>query len=85
MVYVPLQKKNSSHRPSGMVKQKYEAEGDLGTVASVAKGKQRTLGFGLKPKPLLAKEVLAAFKSIVRIRVLCLLGICDMEMIVYEV
>ena len=48
-----------------MIKQKYEAEGDLGTVASVAKGKQRTLGFGIKPKPLLAKEVLAAFKTIV--------------------
>ena len=48
-----------------MVKTKYESEGDLGTVASSAKAKQRTLGFGIKPKPLLAKEVLGAFKKIV--------------------
>ena len=55
-----------------MVKQRYEAEGDLGTVASSAKAKQRTLGFAFaKPKPLLAKEVLGAFKKIVSVLFLC--------------
>ncbi|GFH57602.1 ligase [Chaetoceros tenuissimus] len=47
-----------------MIKQKYEADGDLGTVAMTAKGKQRTLGFGIKPKPLAAKEVLQVFREI---------------------
>jgi hypothetical protein len=48
-----------------IIKQKYETEGDLGKVAKSAKGKQRTLGFGVKPKPLFAKEVLAVFRQIV--------------------
>jgi DNA ligase 1 len=47
-----------------MIKQQYQQEGDLGTVAKVSKGKQRTLGFGAKPKPLLAKEVLAVLREI---------------------
>jgi DNA ligase-1 len=47
-----------------MIKQKYEADGDLGTVAMTAKGKQRTLGFGIKPKPLAANEVLSVFRQI---------------------
>ena len=60
----------SGTKPS-MVKQRYEAEGDLGTVASSAKAKQRTLGFAFaKPKPLLAKEVLGAFKKIVSVLLL---------------
>jgi hypothetical protein len=37
----------------------------LGKVAKSAKGKQRTLGFGVKPKPLFAKEVLTVFRQIV--------------------
>mmetsp|Transcript_17486 Transcript_17486/g.24583 ORF Transcript_17486/g.24583 Transcript_17486/m.24583 type:complete len:682 (-) Transcript_17486:182-2227(-) len=49
-----------------LIKKKYESEGDLGTVAKVSKGKQRTLGFGMKPKPLLAKEVLASFRQIAK-------------------
>jgi DNA ligase 1 len=49
-----------------MVKQKYESEGDLGTVAKASKGKQRTLGFGSKPQPLLAKDVLTTFRAIAR-------------------
>jgi DNA ligase-1 len=53
----------SGTNPS-MIKRKYEHEGDLGTVAMAAKGKQRTLGFGMKPKPLLAQEVLTSFKAI---------------------
>ena len=53
----------SGSNPS-MIKQKYEADGDLGTVAMTAKGKQRTLGFGIKPKPLAAKEVLSVFRQI---------------------
>jgi DNA ligase-1 len=36
----------------------------LGTVAKASKGKQRTLSFGVKPKPLLAKDVLAVFREI---------------------
>ena len=48
-----------------IIKKKYESEGDLGSVAESSKGKQRTLGFGAKPKPLLAKEVLAVFREIV--------------------
>jgi hypothetical protein len=47
-----------------MVKQRYEADGDLGTVAQHAKGKQRTLGFGMKPKPLAAEDVLSVFRQI---------------------
>ena len=35
--------------------------GDLGTVAMSAKSKQKTLGFGMKPKPLLLKDVLQFF------------------------
>jgi len=54
----------SGSNPS-IIKQKYEADGDLGTVAMTAKGKQRTLvGFGIKPKPLVAKEVLEVFRQI---------------------
>lgn len=69
----------SGTNPS-MVKQRYEAEGDLGTVASSAKAKQRTLGFAFaKPKPLLAKEVLGAFKKIVS--VLFFVG-CELTLLV---
>lgn len=50
---------------SAMIKQKYEVEGDLGSVAKNAKGKQRTLGFGIKPKPLAVHEVLNVFRQIV--------------------
>mmetsp|Transcript_5766 Transcript_5766/g.11827 ORF Transcript_5766/g.11827 Transcript_5766/m.11827 type:complete len:1094 (+) Transcript_5766:357-3638(+) len=50
-----------------MIKKKYEAEGDLGTVAQTCKGKQRTLvGFGKVGgmKPLMVKEVLNVFRQI---------------------
>jgi DNA ligase-1 len=47
-----------------MIKLKYETDGDLGVVAMTAKGKQRTLGFGIKPKPLSAFEVLEVFRQI---------------------
>lgn len=47
-----------------MIKQQYESQGDLGTVAKASKGKQRTLSFGAKPKPLLARDVLAVFRDI---------------------
>jgi len=53
----------SGTNPS-MIKQKYEAEGDLGFVAKNAKAKQRTLGFGKKPKPLMASEVLSVLRQI---------------------
>lgn len=38
----------------------------MGTVAKASKGKQRTLGFGVKPKPLLAKDVLTLFREIAK-------------------
>jgi len=50
-----------------MIKKKYEAEGDLGTVAQTSKGKQKTLvGFGRMagPKRLEAREVLKVFREI---------------------
>jgi DNA ligase-1 len=50
-----------------MIKQKYESHGDLGSVAMNAKGKQRTLGFGRKPKPLDANEVLNVYRQIAAI------------------
>ena len=49
-----------------IIKKKYEAEGDLGTVAKTSKGKQRTLGFGAKPKPLMASDVLQVFREIAK-------------------
>jgi len=49
-----------------LVKQKYEAEGDLGTVAMASKGKQRTLNFGMKPKSLAANDVLEVFREIAK-------------------
>jgi DNA ligase-1 len=52
---------------TAMVKQKYKAEGDLGTVAQTFKSKQRTLMFGAKPKPLLVTEVLQVFRDIANI------------------
>ncbi|KAL3914950.1 MAG: hypothetical protein SGILL_005872 [Bacillariaceae sp.] len=50
-----------------VVKAKYEDVGDLGTVAQTAKSKQRTLGFGLKPKPLTIPQVLQVFREIANI------------------
>jgi hypothetical protein len=50
-----------------IIKKKYEAEGDLGTVAMTSKGKQKTLvGFGRMagPKRLEAQEVLRVFREI---------------------
>ena len=47
-----------------IVKQKYKSDGDLGTVAQNAKGKLGMLGFGIKPKPLAAEEVLNVFRQI---------------------
>jgi DNA ligase 1 len=50
------------------VKEKLDAEGDLGTVAQTCKSKQRTLGFGMsKPKPLLVSQVLNTFREIANI------------------
>jgi ATP-dependent DNA ligase len=50
-----------------MVRQKYKAEGDLGTVAQTCKSKQRTLMFGAKLKALLVTEVLQVFREIANI------------------
>lgn len=49
------------------VKEKYEEEGDLGNVAKSCKSKQRTLAFGIKPKPLTAHQVLKTFREIASI------------------
>ena len=51
-----------------VIKKQYETVGDLGTVAMTAKGKQRTLGFGLKKiKPLTSDEVLKVFRQIANV------------------
>eukprot|EP00934_Nitzschia_sp_Nitz4_P002723 Nitzschia sp. Nitz4//scaffold65_size103378//35545//38141//NITZ4_004463-RA/size103378-augustus-gene-0.79-mRNA-1//1//CDS//3329556231//2713//frame0 len=52
---------------ASFVKEKYEEEGDLGTVAQSFKGKQRTLSFGIKPKPLTVQQVLKIFREIANI------------------
>lgn len=49
------------------VKTTYQEEGDLGIVAQSCKSKQRTLGFGAKPKPLTAQGVLQVFREIASI------------------
>eukprot|EP00814_Leptocylindrus_danicus_P006390 CAMPEP_0116016860 /NCGR_PEP_ID=MMETSP0321-20121206/7720_1 /TAXON_ID=163516 /ORGANISM="Leptocylindrus danicus var. danicus, Strain B650" /LENGTH=883 /DNA_ID=CAMNT_0003486975 /DNA_START=75 /DNA_END=2726 /DNA_ORIENTATION=- len=53
----------SGTRPQ-LIKDKLHSVGDLGTVASMYRGKQKTLNFGAKPKPLSAKEVLTVFREI---------------------
>lgn len=51
-----------------VIKKQYENVGDLGTVAMTAKGKQRTLGFGMKQvKKLTAGEVLRVFRQIANV------------------
>ncbi|KAG7348013.1 ATP-dependent DNA ligase [Nitzschia inconspicua] len=50
-----------------VIKDKYEDVGDLGLVAQSAKSKQRTLGFGMKPKPLIMSQVLQVFREIANI------------------
>ena len=59
-----------------MIKKKYDTEGDLGTVAMTAKGKQKTLvGFGRVsgPKRLTCVDVLKVFKEIVSLCCVCIL------------
>jgi DNA ligase 1 len=49
------------------VKETYQEEGDLGTVAQSCKSKQRTLGFGSRPKPLTVKGILQVYREIANI------------------
>jgi len=49
------------------IKEAVNKLGDLGLVARSCKSKQRTLGFGLKPKPLTLVKVLAAYREIAHI------------------
>jgi DNA ligase-1 len=49
------------------VKAKLKDMGDLGKVAQSSKSKQRTLGFGIKPKPLKVSEVLSVFRKIAKV------------------
>jgi len=49
---------------TNVIKERYKQCGDLGLVAMNSKGKQKTLGFGVKPKPLLASEVLECFRKV---------------------
>jgi DNA ligase-1 len=49
------------------IKGTYQEEGDLGIVAQSCKSKQRTLGFGAKPKPLTVQSVLQVFREIANI------------------
>lgn len=46
------------------LKEQYEAIGDLGNVAQQSKGRQSTLSFGAKPKPLMVSDV---FKKLIEI------------------
>ena len=48
------------------VKTKLESVGDLGEIAKTAKSKQRTLNFGIKPKPLTVHQVLSVFREIAK-------------------
>jgi DNA ligase-1 len=52
---------------AGSVKERYETEGDLGSLAMTLKSKQRTLSFGIKPKALTANAVLKTFREIANI------------------
>ena len=49
------------------VKAELTKMGDLGLVARSCKSKQRTLGFGAKPKPLTMGRILAVFREIANI------------------
>ena len=53
-------------KPSA-VKEEWVKMGDLGLVARSCKSKQRTLGFGVKPKPLTMGRVLAVYREIASI------------------
>jgi len=50
-----------------IIKKKLETIGDLGLVAEQSKGKQRTLSFAAKPKPVSALEVLTMFRKVASI------------------
>ena len=52
---------------AGQVKEKAKVEGDLAAAAQSFKSKQRTLGFGVKPKPLKVSQVLSVFREIAAI------------------
>lgn len=54
----------SSGRKPDKIKQEYGAAGDLGDIAMQAKGKQGTLSFGAKPKPLTVPQVFGALRDI---------------------
>ena len=54
-------------RTNAHVKQQIQDVGDIGEVAMQAKGKQRTLNFGAKPKPLTITAVLEGLRKIAQI------------------
>ena len=53
-------------REKSAVKAAYDKDGDLGTVASLSRTSQSTLGFASKPKPLMTDEVLEELRNITR-------------------
>ena len=53
-----------SGRTLAAVKKEFKKKGDLGTVAQAARSKQNRLSFGIKPKTLTARGVLATFRKI---------------------
>lgn len=55
-------------RKKDAVDEAYEKEGDLGVVAVQSRTSQKTLGFGAKPKPLMASYVLDQFRQITQIK-----------------
>ena len=58
----------STGRSMDQLKKSVEKIGDIGDVALMSKGKQTTLSFGLKPKPLMVKEVFKHLKEIALIK-----------------
>jgi len=59
---------NATGRSAAAVRQSYEEEGDLGTVARSSKSAQRTLAFAAKPKPLHVAQVLDTLRKIAAIQ-----------------
>ena len=54
----------STGRTPEKIKKDFKESGDLGELAMAAKGAQKTLGFGAKPKPLTVPDIFEALRKI---------------------
>ncbi len=54
----------STGRTPEKIKKDFKESGDLGELAMAAKGAQKTLGFGAKPKPLTVPDIFGALRKI---------------------